>query len=97
MRTKAFFEYGDQSPNPWDFALSRQNGRRGRQAAPPFRHHERRSGSIPGEPYPPSRLGHYSEEAGFAVEYKQISYCRRSLWYGINQVTLTARKWPVLK
>ena len=66
MRKKILFEHGDQSPNPWDLPHSRQNAKRGRQAAPPFRHRERRSGSIPGVPCPPSRHDQYNAAAGIS-------------------------------
>jgi hypothetical protein len=65
MRKKALFEHGDQSPNPWNLPLSRWLGWRGRQAAPPIQHRQRRSGSIPGEPYPPLRHGQYNAGPGF--------------------------------
>lgn len=54
---------GTLSPYPWNLALSGQNGWRGRQAAPPFRPRDRRSGSIPGVPCPPSRLDQSSTVA----------------------------------
>ena len=64
MRKTTLFEHGDPSPNPWNLALSGWLGGRGRQAAPPVQHRERRSGSIPGEPYPPSRLAQYNAAPG---------------------------------
>ena len=57
-----------QTPG-WNISLSGQNGWRGRQAAPPFRPRERRSGSIPGEPYPPSRLRQYNAGAARGTNF----------------------------
>jgi hypothetical protein len=66
MRKRALSEHGDQSPTPWDLPHSRRNAKRGRQAAPPFRHRKRRSGSIPGVPYPPSRHRKYNAASGIS-------------------------------
>jgi len=63
MRKKTLFQHGDQSPNPWDLPHFRQNAQQGRQAAPPFRHRARRSGSIPGVPCPPPQHRQYNPAA----------------------------------
>src|SRR5208283_641365 len=58
MRTRATTTAGALPPHPRDLPQLRQNGRflMGRLSPPlPFRPLSRRSGSIPGEPYPPLR------------------------------------------
>ena len=97
MRKRAFDEHGDQSPNPWDFSHSGRNSRLGRQAAPLFQHRPRRSGSIPGGPYPPWRLIKRNTAVGKPKQRGSFFSCRTAIRYGINIGVLASRKWPVLK
>ena len=62
------FEMGSLPPNPRDFPLSRQDSWPAKArslALAESRPLNRRSGSIPGEPYPPFRWPHFSRTTVF--------------------------------
>ncbi len=64
MRNKAFLHMGTSPQTPGIYRFRARISGGGGKPPRPFRHRERRSGSIPGEPYPPSRHGQYSAAAG---------------------------------
>jgi hypothetical protein len=79
------FEMGALPPNPRDFSLSRQDSWAARArslALAESRPLNRRSGSIPGSPYPPFRWPHFSKND--CVEMDRLKF--RSNPESVNHV-----------